>query len=325
MRRRDFISLAGGSAVAWPLAARAQQPVIGVLFSESSVTYESRVRPFRQGLSEVGYVEGRNLAIEYRWADSQYDRLPMLVADLIQRQVAVIVCSGAVNGVLAAKAATTTIPIVFTTAIDPVEAGLVSSLNRPGGNVTGVTVLAVELVAKKLELLHEVTPTATIIGALVNPSNAKVAESVSKDLQGLARTLGLQLHILRASNDREIDDAFSTLAQLRARALLIGPFAYFNTKSDRIAALTLQYAIPAIFQYREFAAAGGLMSYGSSTADLYRQAGLYTGRILKGDKPADLPVQQATKVELIINLKTARTLDLTVPPTLLARADEVIE
>jgi len=324
--RRKLMALLGGAA-AWPLAARAQRatvPMIGVLFSESSVTSESHVRAFRQGLSDIGYVEGRNVTIEYRWADGQYDRLPMLVADLMQRQAAVIVCSGAVNGVLAAKAATKTVPIVFTTGADPVEAGLVASLSRPGGNATGVTVLAVELVAKKLELLHEVIPTATVIGVLVNPAN-KVAETVAKDLDALARTLGLQLHILRASNEREIDDAFSTLAQLRADALLIGPFAYFNNKSDQIAALTLRYAIPAIFQYREFAAAGGLMSYGTSIADLYRQAGIYTGSILKGDKPANLPVQQATKVELIINLKTAKAFGLTVPPSLLARADEVIE
>ncbi len=328
MRRRQFITFLGSAAATWPLAARPQQatiPMIGFLFSESSITSEFRVRAFRQGLSEIGYVEGRNVAIEYRWADGQYAHLPMLVADLIQRQAAVIVCSGAVNGVLAAKAATTTIPIVFTTGVDPVEAGLVSSLNRPGGNATGVTVLAAELMPKKLELLHEVAPTATIIGALVNPTNAKVTEIVSRDLEASARTLGLQLHVLRASNEREIDDAFSTLAQLRADALLIGPFAYFNAKSDQIAALTLRYAMPAIFQYREFAAAGGLMSYGTSSADLYRQVGIYTGRILKGDKPADLPVQQATKVELIINLKTAKALGLEVPPTLLARADEVIE
>jgi putative tryptophan/tyrosine transport system substrate-binding protein len=327
LKRREFITLLGGAA-AWPLAARAQQtavPVIGALFSESFIASEFRAGAFRQGLGEIGYVEGRNVAIEYRWADGQYAHLPRLVADLIQRRAAVIVCSGAVNGVLAAKAATTTIPIVFTTGVDPVEAGLVSSLNRPGGNATGVTVLAVELVPKKLELLHEVAPKATIIGALVNPTNAKVAETVSKDLEALARTLGLQLHVLRASSEREIDDAFSTLAQLRADALLIGPFAYFNAKSDQIAALTLRYAMPAIFQYREFAAAGGLMSYGTSIADLYRQVGIYTGRILKGEKPADLPVQQATKVELIINLKTARALGLDMPAAVLARADEVIE
>jgi putative ABC transport system substrate-binding protein len=327
LSRRGVMGLVGAAAV-WPVAARAQQPrmpMIGVLSGESSTTSESRVRAFRQGLSEIGYLEGRNVAIEYRWADGQYDRLPMLVADLIQRQATVIVCSGAVNGVLAAKSATTTIPIVFTTGVDPVEAGLVASLNRPGGNITGVTVLAVELVPKKLELLHEVAPTATIIGALVNPTNAKVAETISKDLDALARTLGLQVHVLQASNEREIDNAFSNLAQLRANALLIGPFAYFRGKSDQIAALTLRYGMPAIFQDREFAAAGGLMSYGTSIADLYRQVGIYTGRILKGEKPADLPVQQATKVELIINVKTAKALGLQVPPTLLARADEVIE
>jgi putative ABC transport system substrate-binding protein len=325
--RRKFITLLGGAAAAWPLVARAQQPampVIGFLSSES-LSASSRVRAFRQGLSEIGYVEGQNVAIEYRWADGQYDRLPAMAADLARRQVAVITAIGAVPSVLAAKAATTTIPIVFSTGVDPVEAGLVASLNRPDGNATGVTVLAVELVPKKLELLHEVVPTATIIGVLVNPTNANVAETVSKDLEATARTLGLQVHVLRASNGREIDDAFATLAQLRGRALLIGPFAYFNTKTEWIAALSLRYTMPTIFQNREFAAAGGLMSYGGSTTELYRLIGVYTGRILKGEKPADLPVQQATKVDLIINLKTAKALGLDVPATLLARADEVIE
>jgi putative ABC transport system substrate-binding protein len=328
MKRRQFITLLAGAAAAWPIAAQAQQPgripVIGFLSSES-LSASSRVRAFRQGLSEIGYVEGQNVAIEYRWADGQYDRLPAMAADLARRQVAVITAIGAVPSVLAAKAATTTIPIVFSTGVDPVEAGLVASLNRPDGNATGVTVLAVELVPKKLELLHEVVPTATIIGVLVNPTNANVAETVSKDLEATARTLGLQLHVLRASNEREIDDAFATLAQLGGRALLIGPFAYFNIKTERIAALSLRYTMPTIFQNREFAAAGGLMSYGGSTTELYRLIGVYTGRILKGEKPADLPVQQATKVELVINLKTAKALGLEIPPTLLARADEVIE
>jgi putative ABC transport system substrate-binding protein len=316
LKRREFISLIGGAAAAWPLVVRAQQPampVIGFLFSESPSTSELRVRAFRQGLSEI------------RWADGQCDRLPAMAADLVHRQVAVIAAIGAVPSVLAAKAATTTIPIIFTTGVDPVEAGLVPSLNRPGGNATGVTVLAVELVPKKLELLHEVVPTATIVGVLVNPTNANVAETVSKDVEATARTLGLQFHVLRASNEREIDDAFATLAQLRGRALLIGPFSYFNTKSERIAALTLRYTMPAIFQSREFAAAGGLMSYGGSVTELYRLAGIYTGRVLKGTKPADLPVHQSTKVELFINLKTAKALGLTVPLPLLGRADEVIE
>jgi ABC-type uncharacterized transport system substrate-binding protein len=326
--RREFITLLGGAAVAWPLSASAQQtamPVVGILSSESLNTPQARVRAVRQGLNEEGFVEGRNIEIEYRFADGAYERLPALAADLVRRQVAVIVATGAINSVLAAKAATATIPIVFTTGSDPVELGLVKSLNRPGGNLTGVTVLSVELVPKKLELLHEVVPAATVVGVLVNPANASVAEAMSIDLQAAARSLGLQLDILGASSEREIDDAFATFAQRRAQALLVGPFAYFNTKSEQIAGLTLRYATPAVFQNREFAVAGGLMSYGAGGIDAYRRAGAYAGQILKGAKPADLPVQQSTKVELIINLKTARALGLDVPSTLLARADEVIE
>jgi putative tryptophan/tyrosine transport system substrate-binding protein len=328
MERRAFISLLGGAAAAFPLVAHAQRspmPTVGMLFSESLGATHPRVSAVRQGLSEVGFVEGRNIGIEYRFADGSYERLPALAADLVGRQVAVIVAIGANNAVLAAKAATETIPIVFTTGSDPIESGLVASLNRPGGNLTGLTVLSVELVPKKLELLREVVPTATVIGVLVNPTNANVAEAMSRDLQAAARSLGLQLHILGASSEREIEEAFATLARQRAQALLVGPFSYFNTRTEQIAGLTLRYRIPAVFQNREFAAAGGLMSYGGSGIDMYRQAGVYAGQILKGAKPSQLPVQQVTKVELIINLRTAKALGLAVPATLLARADEVIE
>jgi putative ABC transport system substrate-binding protein len=323
--RREFITLLG--AAAWPVAASAQQPmpVIGFLGSESRELFADRLSAFRQGLAESGYAEGRNVEIEYRWANDQYDRLPGLASDLVQRHVAVIAAVGAANAVLAAKAATATIPIVFSSGIDPVEAGLVVSLARPGGNVTGATSLDVELAPKRLELLHEVVPTATLIGVLVNPTNANVAENVSKEMEGAARRLGLQVRLLQASNEREIDGAFATLAQLRADALVVGPFSTFMYRSEQLAGLAFRHAMPTIFETREFAAAGGMMSYASSRTDNYRIVGSYTGRILKGEKPADLPVQQITKVELIINLKTAKALGLTVPLTLLGRADEVIE
>jgi putative tryptophan/tyrosine transport system substrate-binding protein len=325
MRRREFITLLG-SVGAWPLAARAQQkpmPVIGFLDRASPDPSGERVRAFRQGLSEAGFVEGRNVAIEYRWAEGQYDRLPALAADLVRRQV-VVIAAGTNPAAPAAKAATATIPIVFTTGLDPVQAGLVASLNRPGGNLTGVTALAVEVGPKGLELLHELVPTATVIALLVNPTNPS-AEALSRDLQPAARALGLQLHILHASTERDFDTVFATLLQLRAGGLMIGTDGFFITQIEQLATRTVRHAVPAIFQYREFTAAGGLMSYGVSNRDLYRLVGVYTGRILRGEKPADLPVQQVTKVELAINLKTAKALGITFPITLLGRADEVIE
>jgi putative ABC transport system substrate-binding protein len=327
VKRREFITLLGGAAAAWPRAARAQQPVmpvIGFLSSAFADRDAGRLDAYRRGLSEAGYVEGRNIAIEYRWADEQLDRLPALAADLVRRQVAVIATSGHVRGAIAAKAATHTIPIVFLTGADPVAIGLVASLNRPGGNVTGVATLSLQLEQKRLELLHEVVPTATTIGALINP-NHPYARMQSSDLQAAARTLGLKVHILNASADSDFDSLFARLAELQAGGLVIATDGIFISGSKRLATLALQRAMPAIFQFRPFAAAGGLMSYGGSMAELYRLCGIYTARILKGEKPADLPVEQVTKVELIINMKTAKALGLEVPPTLLARADEVIE
>jgi ABC-type uncharacterized transport system substrate-binding protein len=328
MNRRAFITLIRGAtaaSVSWPLAARAQHPtpVIGFLNSSSPGPYAPMVAAFRQGLKETGYVEGQNAAVEYRWADVQYDRVPAMAAELVARQVAVIVAN--TPGVQVVKAATTTIPIVFTTGADPMQIGLVASLSRPGGNVTGVTTLNVEVAPKRLELARELVPTATVIAVLVNPTNPNT-ETELEHLQAAAQALGLQLHILYASTERNFDTVFATLSQLRAGVLVIsGTDTFLISRSEQLAALTVRHAVPTIFQFREFAAAGGLMSYGGSITDSYRQAGIYTGRILKGEKPADLPVQQSVKVELIINLTTAKALGLTVPTALLVRADEVIE
>jgi putative ABC transport system substrate-binding protein len=324
LRRRDFIGLLGGTAVTWPLSARAQHaiPVIGFLNGGLAREYAYVAAAFRQGLSETGYVEGRNVLVEYRWAEGRYDRLPTLAADLVRRQVAVIAANTAAAP--AAKAATTAIPIVFVTASDPVAAGLVASLSRPGGNLTGAVLLGVEVGPKRLELLHELVPTATAMALLINSSNPN-AETQIRDMHAAARTLGLQLHILYASDERDFDTAFATVAQLRVGALAIGADAFYVNRSEQLAALALRHAMPAIFTVREFVDAGGLMSYGVSLKDAFRLMGVYTGRILKGEKPADLPVQQSTKVELIINLKTAKALGLTVPLPLLGRADGVIE
>jgi putative ABC transport system substrate-binding protein len=324
VRRREFITLLGGAA-AWPIAARGQQamPVIGFLSNASPDVYALRLSAFRQGLKEAGYVERQNVEIEYRWAEGN-NRLPALAAELVHRQVAVIVAAGGSPSAVAAKAATVTIPIVFGVAVDPVELGLVASLARPGGNLTGVANLNVEVGPKRLELLHELLPTVTIVGVLENPTSP-TAEPFLRALQPAARALGLELHILHASTDRDFDRVFATLVQLRAGALVISPDTFFNSRSERLAALALQHAVPAIYQYRPFVVAGGLMSYGSDQTEYYRLVGIYAGKILKGEKPADLPVVQSTKVELIINLKTAKALGITVPLPLSGRADEVIE
>jgi putative ABC transport system substrate-binding protein len=327
MKRREFITLLGGATLAWPLAARAQQqaiPVIGFLSSGSQQADASRLASFWRGLNEAGYVEGRNVAGEYRWADHQYDRLPALAADVVRAPVAVIVAIGGPTSALAAKAATKTIPIVFAVASDPVELGLVPSLNRPGGNVTGVTTLASTVLEKQFEVLHETVPKATLMGCLVNAANSNAARD-TKEAGETARALGLELRILNASTEAEIDAAFATFAQQGAGAVVVTSDTLFNSRRDQIVTLAARHGLPAIYGYREFAAAGGLMSYGTSLLDVYRQAAVHTARILKGDKPADLPVVQATKVELVINLRTAQALGITFPVSLLGRADEVIE
>jgi putative ABC transport system substrate-binding protein len=329
VRRRQVIALLGGAAAAGPLAARAQQPsmpVVGVLSGEwpNAVTAD-RLRAFHEGLNDTGYFPGRNVLIEYRWAEGRNDRFPALAAELVRLPVNVIVCAGSTPAAIAAKAASTTVPIVYYGGADPVSTGLVASLSRPGGNLTGVTTLNVEIGAKRLEVLHELVPTATIIAGLVNPTNTLNTETETRDLQAAARTLGLTLHVLHASSEREIDTAFMTLVQLRAGALVIGADGLFNSLSEQLAVLTLRHAVPAIYQFREFVLSGGLASFGTTVADTYRPLGVYTGRILKGEKPADLPVQQATKLHLIINMKTANVLGITVPLPLVGRADEVIE
>jgi putative ABC transport system substrate-binding protein len=328
MRRREFITLLGGAA-AWPLAARAQQrmPVLGWLNPVSALGIAMELAAFKRGLQETGYVEGRNLAIEYRWAGGHFDRLPALAADLVSRKVAVVAATGGATSALAVKALTSTIPIVFTAGADPVAAGLVTSLARPGGNLTGTAALTLELASKKLELLHEALPGTSAIAALVNHGTTvdRFAESQISDLQKAAGILGLQLSILRANTDQEIDSAFATVPQLRVGGLVIASNATFLDRSERLAALSLRHAVPAISYVRSFAAAGGFMSYGAPIADNYHLAGVYVGRILNGEKPGDLPVQQSTKFNLVINLKTAKALGITVPITLLGRADEVIE
>ena len=326
MRRRDFITLLGGAAAAWPLAARAQQPampVIGYLDGGSPETSAQVVAAIRKGLSETGYVEGRNVAIEYRWAEANYDRLPALASDLALRQVAVIVAMGTPSA-FAAKAATSSIPVIFGGGVDPVQAGLVASLNQPGGNVTGVTSMNAEIEAKRLGLLYELLPRATRFAVLVNPNNP-LADVDIKDAQASAMATGRQIEIFTASTNREIDAAFASLAQMRADALLIGPDVFFTNRRVQLATLAVRHAVPAIYAFREFAEAGGLMSYGTSGTDRDRQVGVYTGRILKGEKPANLPVLRPTKFEFVINLQTARMLGLEIPPSLLGRADEVIE
>jgi ABC-type uncharacterized transport system substrate-binding protein len=324
MKRREFITLVGGAA-AWPLAARAQQPampVIGFLNTRAPEQDAHLLVAFRQGLTETGYVEGRNVTIEYRWAEGHNDRLPALAADLVRRQVTVIAANS--QATVVAKAATSTIPIVFITGADPVQVGFVTSLNRPGGNLTGVTSLDTELGRKRLQLLHELLPQASTIAALVNPTFPG-SDVQTRDLQAAASALGLQLHIVHASTERDINTVFANLIRLQASGLVIGNDPFFNSWSEQLGALALRHRMPAIYEFRAFVEAGGLMSYGGSITDLYRLFGVYTGRILKGEKPADLPVQQATKVELIINLKTARALGLTIPLPIIGRADEVIE
>jgi putative tryptophan/tyrosine transport system substrate-binding protein len=327
IERREFIALLGGAAATWPLTARAQQaamPVIGFLETVSANFGTRILAPFRQGLGDAGYVEGQNVAIEYRWAEGRYDRLPELAADLVGRRVNVIVTTSTPAS-LAAKAATTELPLVFGVGDDPVKLGLVASLNRPGGNATGVNFFLGELAAKRLGLLRELVPAAARIAVLVNPTDAVRTESNLKDVDMAARAIGLQVHVVNASTIAEIDAAFATLVRERLDAIFVVPDSFFNSRSEQLARLAFRHAVPTVFQFREFAVAGGLMSYGGSITEVYRLVGIYVGRILKGAKPADLPVQQVTKVELLINLKTAKTLGVTVPPTLLARADEVIE
>ena len=327
LKRRDFIALLGGAAATWPVTARAQQPampVIGFLSSGSRQFDALRLAAFRRGLSEIGYVESRNVASEYRSAEDHYDRLPALAAEPGSTSGRSDRRSWESPAALAAKAASTTVPIVFTIASDPVRLGLVASLNRPGGNVTGVTSLASMMVAKQFEMLRETVPNATAIGCLVNPNNPNT-ETDTREAQEATRTLGLQLHILNASTEREIDTAFTTLTQKGAGAVVVVSDGFFNSRPDQFAALAARHALPAIYAFREFARAGGLMSYGTSLTDANRQVGVYAGRILKGEKPANLPVQQAVKIELVLNLKTAKTLGLAFPITLLGRADEVIE
>jgi putative ABC transport system substrate-binding protein len=329
VRRRDFIKVIGSAGVAgWPFASRAQQPanpVIGFLNSASPDLLADRVRAFRRGLSEAGYVEDRNVAIEYRWAENKFDRLPELAKDLVRRKVNVIATGYNLAAAQAAKAATATIPVVFTSGVDPVRTGLVASLNRPGGNLTGVSILANELIAKQVEVLHELVPAATTVAVLVNPTNKDSSENISKDAQAAAERVGVHLTVLHASTDAEIAAAFVDVRQHKAGALMIAPDSFFGSRNEVLATLALRDAVPTIGSFRGYAAAGGLMSYGGSVTDQGRQAGIYTGRILSGERAGDLPILQITRIELVINLRTAKTLGLAVPLPLLGRADEMIE
>jgi len=327
VKRREFITLLGGAAAAWPLAARAQQPampVVGFLDSKSPNDSRQIVAAFRRGLSEAGFIEGQNVTVEYRWGQNDYGRLSALAVDLVQRKVAVI-AAPEIAAALAAKAATTAIPIVFNTSLDPVAHGLVASFNRPGGNVTGITSLNTEVASKRLELLHELVPKASTIALLVNPANPELARVNSTDMEAAARKLALQILVLNASSNHEIDEAFTALVQQGIAALVIAPDPLFNSRSEQLAALVLRHALPAISAHREFTVAGGLFSYGTSLEDIYSQLGIYTAKVLKGEKPAELPVSQSTKVELIINLRTAKLLGVSFPLAVLGRADEVIE
>jgi len=327
MRRREFITLLSGATIAWPLVVRAQQPAmpaVGILGSVSPGPYSRFIEAIKQGLREAGYVEGRNVAIEYRWAEGQYDRLSQLATELVDRGVAVIILVGGGPTTAAATAATATIPIVFNTGEDPVKTGAVAALNRPGGNATGVSLLTVAMEAKRLQLLRELVPTAAVVAIIVNPNNPQ-ADQQLQELQAAARMLGIQVEAFKAGTPNEIDTAFANVVQRRVGALHMAGDAFFNTRKEQFIVLSARHALPTVFSLREFPAAGGLMSYGPSLADAYRQQGIYAGRILKGEKPAEMPVQQAVKVEFVINLQTAKTLGLSIPLPLLGRADEVIE
>jgi ABC-type uncharacterized transport system substrate-binding protein len=325
--RREFITLLGGAAAAWPLAARGQpaMPVIGFLGAGALDNYVLYLAAFRKGLAEIGFAEGQNVAIEYRWAEGQYERMTQLAADLVRRKVAVIAVPGSPPGARATKAATSTIPIVFSVGDDPVRSGLVASISRPGGNATGINFFTGEVVAKRLALLHELLPGAARVAAFINPADASRAEALREEVEVAARTVGMQLQILNPSTNREIDAAFSVLVRERTDALFVGPDAFYNSRRVQLANMAARHVIPTAFAVREYVDAGGLMSYGTSLADMYREVGAYCGRILKGAKPSDLPVLQSTKFELVINAQTARMLGITVPPSLIARADEVIE
>jgi len=328
MKRREFLGLIGGAAAALPRVVHAQlarTPVVGYLGSESPELFATRLQAFRNGLSSTGFDEGRNVTIEYRWAEGHNDRLPALAAELVARKVDVLASPGGVAAALAAKAATSAIPVVFEAGADPITVGLVTSLNQPGGNITGVSSLNAEVGPKRLELLHELLPSATDLALLVNPTNPKNAEATTKDIQRAANVLKIKLHVMKASKEGDFEKVFSTLAQIRVSGLVIANETFFANRSEKLAALAVRYAMPAAHQSREFAAAGGLMGYGGSIKQSHGQAGIYVGRILKGEKPADLPIQQVTKVEFVFNLKAARTLGLNPSPSFIARADEVIE